>query len=81
MLKTILALATIVALGAAVPAFAQETIGQNGHVVDGHGGGGQKENRTVPDGPGYGTISRAPDGTCYLHTRNDVFVVRCPATR
>lgn len=79
MIKTILALATVVALGASVPAFAQDTVGANGQVVNGHGGGGNMKNRDVPDGPGYGFITRASDGTCYLHTRNDVLVVRCPA--
>ena len=79
MIKTILALATVVALGASVPAIAQDTIGSNGQVVNGHGGGGNAHNRDVPDGPGNGYITRASDGTCYLHTRNDVLVVRCPA--
>ncbi len=79
MIKTILALATVVALGASVPAFAQDTSGSNGQIVNGHGAAGSVANRYHADGPGYGYISRGADGTCYLHTRNDVLVVRCPA--
>ena len=81
MIKTILAIATIAALSAAVPAIAQDTGNSaNGQNVDGHGAGGSDQNRYHPDGPGAGSfISRASDGTCYLHTRNDVLVVRCPA--
>jgi hypothetical protein len=80
MIKTISALAIVAAFGAAMPAFAQETINsQTGGVVDGHGGGGSIVNRSHPDGPGDGYVTRAPDGTCYLHTSDKVIVVRCPS--
>jgi hypothetical protein len=81
MIKTILALATVAALAAAVPAYAQETIGATGRAVDGHGAGGSQANRDHPDGPSGSYLTRADDGTCYLHTRDSVLVVRCPITR
>ncbi|MEO8758376.1 MAG: hypothetical protein ABI398_11585 [Devosia sp.] len=79
MIKVISALAVAAMIGGAMPAFAQETIGSNGHEVDGHGGGGSQANRLHPDGPGGGAfVTRSSDGTCYLHSGNNVIIVRCP---
>jgi hypothetical protein len=52
-MKTISALAIFVAMSLAlpVPAFAQQTIGGNGAILDGMGAGGNEANRHVFDGP------------------------------
>jgi|GEM_PF-4555496 len=77
MIKTILALSVVAALGAAMPAYAQQMTGANGQEVDGHGAAGSEQNHYHPDGPGPGYRTQAPDGTCYFHTADKVFVVRC----
>ena len=82
MIKIISALAIALALGAAAPAFAQETVNSTtGTIVDGHGGGGSVANRYHPDGPGGGFITQAADGTCYLHTSDKTLIVSCPMNR
>lgn len=52
-MKTISALAIIAAMSLTlpVPAFAQQTVGGNGAVLDGMGAGGNAANRYVFDGP------------------------------
>lgn len=52
-MKTISALAMIVAMSLTlpVPAFAQQTVNENGSALDGLGGGGNTANRHRFDGP------------------------------
>ncbi len=52
-MKTISALAIVVAMSLAlpVPAFAQQTVGANGAVLDGMGAGGNAANNYAFDGP------------------------------
>jgi hypothetical protein len=79
MIKTILALSVVAALGAAMPAYAQQmTNSSNGEQVDGHGAGGSQQNQYKHDGPGVGYRTEA-NGTCYFHTDDgsQTFVVRC----
>jgi hypothetical protein len=78
MIKTILALSVVAALGAAMPAYAQQMSNNTtGGQVDGHGGGGSQQNLFKADGPGPGYRTQSADGTCYFHTADKVFVVRC----
>ena len=52
-MKTISALAIIVAMSLTLPvsAYAQQTVGGNGAILDGLGAGGNSANRHVFDGP------------------------------
>jgi hypothetical protein len=84
--KTIMALVAAASMALSGAAFAQEVVGSNGHVVDGHGGGGQYQNRLVPDGYPSDNVTflttdrgqnaiRRQDNACDL----GLITVKCPA--
>jgi hypothetical protein len=79
-MKVISTLLVVAAIGLLIPAstFGQETVGKNGHEVDGNGAAGNWANKLVPDGPGT-TFLSLNDTRAHQQWLIDTYVTECHA--